>query len=106
MEPARLFEQMEKLKNAYQFLDEAKLRGENIEKDKENFKLITEYSSRFDEEGRCISDNEQYFHEDENRTSDNFDELIRDQVYKLLKYRGSFRSMITSEYFISAEQQN
>ena len=82
------------------------MRGEKITRD--SFKLITQYSStsRFDEDGRCISDNEQYFHEDENRTSDNFDELIRDQVYKLLKYRGSFRSMITSKYFISPEQKN
>ena len=106
MELAILFEPMEKLKNAYQFLDEAKLRGEKIKKGEDNFKLITEYSSTFDEEGRCISDKKKYFHEDENKTSDNFDELIRDQVYKLLKYRGSFRSMITSKYFISPEQQN
>ena len=104
MESARLFEPMEKLKNAYQFLDEAKLRGEKIKVD--SFKVITKYSSTFDEEGRCISDKKKYFHEDENKTSDNFDELIRDQVYKLLKYRGSFRSMITSKYFISPEQKN
>ena len=37
---------------------------------------------------------------------DNFDEMIRDQVFKLLKYRGSFRSMITSEYFNSPLQKN
>ena len=104
MELDKLFEPLEKLKKAYQFLDEAKLRGEEIKVD--TFKLITQYSSTFDEEGRCISDKKKYFHEDENKKSDNFDELIRYQVYKLLKYRGSFRLMITSKYFISPEQKN
>ena len=80
------------------------MRGEKITRD--SFKLITQYSSTFDEDGRCISDKEKYFHEDENKKSDNFDELIRAQVYKVLKYRGSFRSMISSKYFISPEQKN
>ncbi len=57
----------------------------------------------FDEEGRSIFDKTKYFHLDENwkLRTDNFDELIRDQVYKLLKYQGSFDSMVKSEYFTS-----
>ena len=87
---------MEKLKMAYQFLEQAKLRGKKI--DYGDFKLITRYSSTFDEEGRCISDKSRSFHLDGNDKirADPFDEMIRDQVYKLLKYRGSFHSMITS----------
>ena len=93
----------EKLIIAYQFLDDAKKRGEEIKF--YDFKLITEYSSKFDEEGRCISDRDKYFHLDKNGKirKDLFDEMIRAQVFKLLKYRGNFRSMITSKYFISPE---
>ena len=32
--------------------------------------------------------------------------MVRDPVYKLLKYRGSFRAMITSSYFIDSAQSN
>jgi len=86
----------EKLKIAYQFLEEAKLRGEKIKFG--DFKLITRYSSTFDEEGWCISDKNKSFHLDENNKirADPFDEMIRHQVYKLLKYKGSFYSMIKS----------
>jgi len=38
---------MEKLKNAYEFMKEAKMRGEEI--DFGIFKLITKYSSTYDE---------------------------------------------------------
>ena len=82
------------------------MRGEMINYD--SFKVITEYSTTFDEEGRCISDKEKSFHLDENNKirADPFDELIRDRVYKVLKYRGSLRSVVTSGYFISPEQKN
>ena len=55
-------EHMEKLKMAYQFLEEAKLRGKNIDVD--IFKLITKWSLTFDEEGRCILDKDKYFYMD------------------------------------------
>ena len=55
-------EPFKKLIFAYQFLDDAKKRGEIIDFD--IFKLITEYSLTFDEEGRCISDKDKYFHLD------------------------------------------
>ena len=32
--------------------------------------------------------------------------MIRNPVYKLLKYHGSFRTMITSSYFIDASNRN
>ena len=71
-------EPMKKLKVAYQFLKEAKLRGKNIDVD--IFKLITKWSLTFDEEGRCILDKDKYFYVDENGKfrMDPFDEIIRD----------------------------
>ena len=32
--------------------------------------------------------------------------MIREPVFKLLKYRGSFSNMITSKYFIDPQQKN
>ena len=55
-------EPYEKLIIAYKFLDDAKKRGEEIKF--YDFKLITEYSSRFDEEGRSILDKDKYFYID------------------------------------------
>lgn len=96
----------EKLDFAYTFIDQARDRGLEVVYD--HFKTITQFSSIFDEEGRSILDKNKYFHHDENgkiRTEE-FDEMIRDPVYKALKYRGSFRTMITSKYFIDPQQKN
>ena len=35
-----------------------------------------------------------------------FDEIIRDQVYKLIKYRGSFKAMTKSDFFIETSRCN
>ena len=47
LELATPLEPKEKLKNAYKFMKEAKIRGQNI--DFGTFKLIKKYSSTFDE---------------------------------------------------------
>lgn len=68
-----------------------------------DFKVITQFSSTFDETGRGITNRNHYFHRNESDGAMKelpFDVLVRDPVYKLLKYRGSFRAMITSSYFI------
>ena len=93
----------EKLAFAYTFIDQARDRGADVVFD--HFKTITQFSSIFDEEGRSILDKNKYFHHDENGKirTDTFDEMIRDPVYKALKYRGSFRTMITSKYFIDPQ---
>ena len=54
--------------------------------------MITKKSWTYDEEGKCIKDEKKSFHLDyygKIRT-DNFDEVIRNQVYKILKYRGCY----------------
>lgn len=86
---------------------EARERGEDVKF--YDFKIITQYSSSFDELGRSITDKSQYFYIDEEtgKVKDRpFDVMIRDPVYKLLKYNGSFQSMVTSKYFIDSEQKN
>ena len=90
----------EKLAYAYEFMLEAKERGKSVSYDE--FKIITQFSSIFDETGRSITNKNHYFHRHEDGAMKDlpFDAMIRDPVYKLLKYRGSFRAMITSSYFI------
>lgn len=96
---SRIIEAYEILKEAY---DET---GQFITYN--DFKMITQYASNYDEGGRNIYDESKYYFMDDNDKfrQDRFDNIIRDAVYKLLKYRGSFYTMITSKYFIADEQK-
>ena len=74
----------------------------------DDFKTITQFSTQYEESGRSYDENNrQYYHMDEERCRkyEHFDEMIRDPVYMLLKYRGSFKEMITSPYFIDLSQK-
>ena len=97
----------EKLQFALDFIEHAKnIRGNLITFD--HFKTITQFSTEFDEAGRSFNDRKHYYHLDESgdMKEKEFDEMIRDPVYMLLKYRGSFSAMITSPYFIETSQSN
>lgn len=74
----------------------------------DDFKKTSQYASSFDEEGRNILDRSKFFHLDEDGKvkKELFDEMIREPVYKLLKYRGNFGNMVTSKYFIDSKQKH
>ena len=87
------------------FIEEAKIRGKKVTFD--NFKTITQFSTLYDESGKLFTEDEYFFQdEDRNMKTDNFDELIRAPVYMLLKYKGSFKDLIGTEYFIDLKQLN
>lgn len=95
----RMFEAYQELENAIEI-------GQFIKS--EDFKKITKYASEYDEEGRNIFEKNKYYFIDESDGTFKdlpFDVMIRGAVYKLLKYRGSFYTMITSKYFIAPEQK-
>ena len=73
----------------------------------DDFKTITQFSTLYDESGKLIS-KEEFFYQDEdsNFSDQNFDELFRAPVYMLLKYKGSFKDLIGTEYFIDLKQSN
>ena len=74
----------------------------------DDFKTMTEYSTRYDESGKSFADPHTSFFQDEdgNIKNEDFDELVRAPVYALLKYKGSFKDFVSSEYFISNKQFN
>ena len=81
-------------------------RGKQVTFDE--FKTMTQFSTIYDEEGRSYTDKDHYYHlnSDGEIRDDYFDEMIRDPVYMLLKYHGSFKKMISSPYFIDNMQHN
>lgn len=88
------------------FIEQARRRGRECTYD--DFKKISQYASSFDEEGRYIFDKSKFFylHEDGKFKKELFDEMIREPVYKLLKYHGNFCNMVTSKFFIDPKQKN
>ena len=87
------------------FIEEAKIRGKIVTFD--HFKKITKFSTQYDESGKRFNEDE-YFYQDENGniSTKNFDELVRAPVYMLLKYKGSFKDFIGTEYFVDLKQLN
>lgn len=61
--------------------------------------MLAEHSDLYDEAGRSITDPLMHFNTD--REGLPFDEVIRNQVFNLLKFGGSFRSLVSSEFFTS-----
>ena len=75
----------------------------------DDFKTITQFSTQYEESGHGYDENNShYYHMDEERCRKykHFDEMIRDPVYMLVKYRGNFNSMIKSPYFVEPKQRN
>ena len=62
----------------------------------------------YDEGGRSIEDPKKFFYlkEDTGEISQQpFDMIVREQVFKLLKFKGSFSSMIITDYFQDQDDQ-
>ena len=79
-------------------------RGEVVKSSE--FRTIAQEASTFDEEGRSFLDETKFFFRDEEdqMKEEPFDMVIRMAVFSALKYRGSFRSMIMSDYYIGESQ--
>ena len=63
----------------------------------------------YDETGRgVVEKNQHFFLEQDGKTLKDlpFDMMIRDMVTMLLKYRGNFKNLIASIYFIDEERKN
>ena len=61
----------------------------------------------YDESGRSIEDTSKFFFVSEDTgemSQQSFDMVIREQVFKLLKFKGSFSSMIMTDYFLNQDE--
>ena len=79
----------------------------------EDFKSITQDTLQFKEDGRSFGSGvvkratSFYKEEGTGRTkSEPFDVVIRDHVFRILNYQGSFTQLTKSRYFIDKENEN
>ena len=88
----------------YRCLEEARERGARVTSSE--FRTIAQEASTYDEEGRSFQNETKFFFRDEEGKMkvEPFDMVIRMAVFSALKYRGSFSSMIMSDYFICESQ--
>ncbi len=92
----------DKLKEALDYLHTTQLtKGEKMTYDQ--YKEITKAQSLHNEAGKSVTDaDREFWHKPgSHEVSDTpFDILIREQVFKLLKFKGDFTQLIKSNYFL------
>ena len=100
----------ERKKQAVQELESAQEHAAKASARYPDFSLITEYSSSYDEQGKLVlgsSGSRSFFHDEDGECKkEPFADLIRNQVFKLLKYSGNFTNLVTSDLFIGGNMCN